>query len=63
MGPHATRKRGDFGVFGPIGLNGIFLNRNIFNSCIESCQYFCMDNISLKTSVSLAFQRYSQFQN
>jgi len=28
-----------------------FENRNVFDSCVESSQYLCMDNIPLETSV------------
>jgi len=36
-GPRSPRRRGgfDFEVF-PIGLNGVFFNRNVFDSCVKS---------------------------
>ena len=45
-------------------LNGVFLNRNVFNSCVKSRQYFRTDNILLETSVcSLAFRRSTEVQD
>ena len=35
-GPHASREGEVLGVFCSIGLNGIFFNRNVFDSCVEN---------------------------
>ena len=44
----AQGDRVDFEVVCPhwlIGFNGLILKRNVFDSCVESCQYFHMHNI------------------
>jgi len=38
-GPHASREGVDFGVIcphWPNSLNGVFFNRNVFDSCVKS---------------------------
>jgi len=36
--------------FCPTGLNGVFFNRNVFDSCVKNRQYFRMDNVSLEST-------------
>ena len=41
MGSTCTKGKGRVWVFFvPIGLNGIFLNRNVFDLCVKSREYF-----------------------
>jgi len=35
-GPCASKGIGGFGHFCPIGLNGVFSSRNVFDLCMES---------------------------
>jgi len=54
---HVPQGEGKF--FVSIGLNGVFFNRNIFNSCVKSWQFLYGQYIIEKVSL-LAFQRNSQ---
>ena len=50
--PRASRERVDFRVVcphWPNGFNGVFCNRNVFDSCMKSW-YFRTDNISLEST-------------
>jgi len=53
MGVHIPTEKGGFGHF-PHWFEwrlSVFLNRNVFDSCMKSSQYFRMDYISLEMSV------------
>jgi len=52
MSVHVPQGEGEvLRAFVSIGFNGVFLNRNVFDSCVKSSQYFRMDNTLLETSV------------
>jgi len=38
-----------FAIIG-IGFNGVLFNRNVFDSCMKTLQYFRMNNISLEST-------------
>jgi len=61
-GPRASRGREVSGFFCPIGLNGVFFNRNVFDSCMKSFQYFRMDNMSLEMSVHWLYEYVVSFK-
>jgi len=55
----SKRARGGLGNFHPIGLNGIFFSRNVFNSCMESWQFSVLTTCCWNVC-SFAFQKYCQ---
>ena len=50
-GVYVPERHGQFwGFIDPVGFKSIF-NKNVFNSCVTSSQYFHTDNISLESWV------------
>ena len=43
-------------VYVSICLNGISLNKIVFDSCVKSLEYFHMDNISLESTVHWLYE-------
>jgi len=46
----------------PIGFNGVFCNRNIFDSCTKSWQYFRRDKISLESTFHWLYENIVKFK-